>query len=162
MEVTPEEASEAGQVTIDNVETLYDEVFAAMRQQNLIAGIDAFLPPDGDGQALFSTLARNHTAVTPCLYGVAYSLAHNDLAAPRDANYAFVARSRRTPIKPLPPEKLALFRVMLPRLLKTTLRLHEAGVTLLAGTDVAADRIPGFQAARRKGFAGSGWTEPTH
>lgn len=94
--------------------------------------------------AQISTLARNHTSVTPCLYAVAYSLAHNDPAAPRDANDRYATRSQGRPIKPLPPEELVLFRAMLPRLLKTTLQLHKAGVTLLAGTDVAADRIPGF------------------
>jgi len=144
MEMTPAEASDAGQATIDNMEKLYDGVFAAAHQQDLIGGIDAFLAPAGEGQALFSTLARNHTAVTPCLYAVAYALAHNDPAAPRDANYRYVARSQRQPIKPLPPDELALFRAMLPRLLATTAQLDKAGVMLLAGTDVAADRIPGF------------------
>jgi imidazolonepropionase-like amidohydrolase len=82
--------------------------------------------------------------VTPSLYAVAYALAHNDSAASRDPNYRYVARSQRHPIKPVPPEELELFRAMLPRLQRTTLRLQQAGVTLLAGTDIAADRVPGF------------------
>jgi imidazolonepropionase-like amidohydrolase len=144
IELTPAEASDAGQATIDNLETLYDGVFAARHQGDLIGGIDAFLASDGEGAGLFSTLARNGTAVTPSLCAVAYALAHNDPAAPRDPHYRYVAKSQRQPIKPLPPEELAIFRAMLPRLLATTARLQNAGVSLLAGTDVAADRVPGF------------------
>jgi imidazolonepropionase-like amidohydrolase len=144
MEVTPAEASDAGQATIDNLETIYDGVFGAAHEHDLIAGIDTFLKPDGGGTALFATLARNGTAVTPSLYAVAYALAHNDPAAPRDPNYRYVARSQQHPIKPVPAEELELFRAMLPRLQQTTLRLQQAGVLLLAGTDIAADRVPGF------------------
>lgn len=144
MEVTPVEASNAGQATVDNLETIYDGVFGAGHEHDLIAGIDAFLAPGGDGAALFATLARNGTAVTPSLYAVAYALAHNDPAAARDPNYRYVARSQRHPIKPVPPEELELFRAMLSRLQRTTLRLQQAGVTILAGTDIAADRVPGF------------------
>lgn len=72
------------------------------------------------------------------------SLAHNDPAAPRDPNYRYVARSQRHAIKPVPAEGLELFRAMLPRLQQTTLQLQLAGVTLLAATDIAADRVPGF------------------
>ncbi len=143
MELTPIEASDAGQATIDNLETIYDGVFAAANEKDLIGGIDRFLAPGGGG-ALFATLARNRTAVTPSLYAVAYALKHNDPALPRDPNYRYVARSQRVPIKPVPPAELALFCAMLPRLQATTLRLQKAGVTLLAGTDVAADRVPGF------------------
>lgn len=110
----------------------------------MIGGIDRFLPPGGGGEGLFATLAKNSTAVTPSLYAVAYSLEHNDPARPRDRNYRYVARSQRVPIKAVPPDELALFRAMLPRLQATTLHLQKAGVTLLAGTDVAADRVPGF------------------
>ncbi len=144
MELTPAEASDAGQTTIDNLETIYDGVFAGANEKDLIGGIDNFLAPGGGGEALFATFARNGTAVTPSLYAVAYAVEHNDPARPRDLNYRYVARSQRVPIKPVPPSELALFQTMLPRLQATTLRLQKAGVTLLAGTDVAADRVPGF------------------
>ena len=93
---------------------------------------------------LSRTLARNGTAVTPSLYAVADAVAHNDPAAPRDPNDRYVAKSQRTPLKPIPPAELQQFREMLPRLQATTLRLQRAGVTVLAGTDVAASRVPGF------------------
>lgn len=144
MELTPAEASDAGQATIDNLETIYDGVFGAANDKDVIGGIDRFLAPGGGGDALFAKLARNGTAVTPSLYAVAYAVEHNDPARPRDPNYRYVARSQRVPIKPVSPSELALFQTMLPRLQATTLRLQKAGVTLLAGTDVAADRVPGF------------------
>ena len=144
IELTPAEASNAGQSTIDNLETIYDGMFAAAHQRDLIGGIDAFLKPGGGGDLLFATLARNGTAVTPIVYGVAYALAHNDPSAPRSPNYRYVARSQRTPLKPLPPDELAQFTAMLPRLLITVKRMQDAGVTILAGTDIAADRVPGF------------------
>ena len=37
-----------------------------------------------------------------------------------------------------------LYRAMYTGLLKTVARLQAAGVTILAGADVAGDRIPGF------------------
>ena len=144
MELTPAQASDAGQATIDNLETIYDGAFAAAHEHDLIGGIDAFLAADGDGEALFARLARNGTAVTPSLHAVAYALEHDDPASPPDPAYRYVARSQRQPAKPLPPGDLAMFRAMLPRLLLTTRRLQRAGVTLLAGTDIAADRVPGF------------------
>lgn len=49
--VTPIEASNAGQATIDNLETIYDRVFGTAHEHDLIAGIDAFLKPKGDGTA---------------------------------------------------------------------------------------------------------------
>ena len=144
MELTPAEVSDAGQATIDNLETIYDGVFGAANEADLIGGIDRFLAPGGGGDALFATLARNGTAVTPCLYAVADAVAHNAPGLPRDPNYRFVARSQRVPAKPIPPDELAQFHAMLPRLQATALRLQRAGVTLLAGTDVAGDRVPGF------------------
>ena len=89
-------------------------------------------------------LSLEAAIATLSLYAVAYAVEHNDPGRPRDPNYRYVARSQRVPIKPVPPEELALFRAMLPRLQATTLRLWKAGVTLLASTDVAADRVPGF------------------
>ena len=144
IEVTPAQASEDGQVTIDNLETIYDGVFAAANEKDLVSGIDTFLAPGGGGDALFATLARNGTAVTPSLYAVADAIAHNGSAAPPNPDERYVARSQRTPLKPIPAAELAQFRAMLPRLKATVLRLQQAGVTLLAGTDVAASRVPGF------------------
>ena len=47
-------------------------------------------------------------------------------------------------ICPLCPEAILDFRAMLPRLQKTIAKLQIAGVTLLAGSDIAGDRVPGF------------------
>ena len=144
IEVTPAEASNAGQATIDNLETIYDGVFRAKHEHDMAGGMDAFLKPGGDGDALFDTFRRNGTAVTPCVSTFATMIAHNDPAATQGPNYGYVAKSQRLPVKPVPADELAEFRAMLPRLLTTVARLQGAGVTLLAGTDIAANRVPGF------------------
>lgn len=144
IEVTPMEATTAGQSTIDNLETIYDGLFRAAHEKDVPGAIDAFLAPGEGGDALFEAMRRNGTAVTPCTAIFAYSLAHNDPAAAVDANYRYVAKSNRKALKPVPAEELAEFRAIYPRLLKTIARLQAAGVTVLAGTDIAGDRIPGF------------------
>lgn len=142
--VTPAEASNAGQTTIDNIETIYDDMFRASHEADMVGGMDTFLRPGGEGDTLFATLQRNGTAVTPCLATFASVIVHNDPSALPDLNYRYVAKSQRRPAKPIPAEQLADFRMMVPQLMKTIARLQAAGVTLLAGTDIAGDRVPGF------------------
>ena len=159
LEVTPAEASGAGQATIDNLETIYDGVFRSAHAHDLMAGIDAFLQPGAGGDVLFAALQRSGTAVTPCVATLADAIAHNAIDAPPDPHDRYVATSQRRPRTPVPVEELAEFRAMLPRLLTTIGRLQAAGVTLLAGTDIAADRVPGFSLHRElDALAGAGLT----
>jgi imidazolonepropionase-like amidohydrolase len=145
IEMTPEEVADAGQATIDNIETLYDGRFAAAHADDVAGGIKAFLRPDGDGGALFAAMARDGTATTPCLIAFARAIANTGAADPR---LRYVARSQRppppSPAPSLPATELAMFRAMLPELLATVGRMQQAGVVVLAGTDIATDRIPGF------------------
>ena len=142
--VSPAEASNAGQATIDNMETIYDGIFRANHAANIVGGIDLFLQPGGEGDKLFANLHLNGTAVTPCLSAFVSAAAEADPASPTDPNERIVARSQRHSAKPVAPEELVEFRAMLPRLSATVARLRAAGVALLAGTDVAGDRVPGF------------------
>jgi hypothetical protein len=54
IEVMPSEASNAGQSTIDNLETIYDGRFRAAHGNDMIEAMDAFLRPGGDGESLFA------------------------------------------------------------------------------------------------------------
>jgi hypothetical protein len=65
IEVAPIEASNAGQATIDNLETIYDGVFRVAHPNNVAEGTDAFLEADGPSGTLISILRANGTAVTP-------------------------------------------------------------------------------------------------
>ncbi len=142
--VDPAEAARAGQAQIDNVETIFVGRFRAEHEKNLIEAIDVFLTPRGEADALFAVFKQNGTAVTPCLSALESSLARNEASGARDPRYKYVARSNRRPAARLPPQEMAEFRSMLPRLRATINRLQSDGVILLAGTDIAADRVPGF------------------
>ena len=144
LEITPTEPSNAGQATIDNLETIYDGTFRAAHEHDMAHAMDAFLAPSGDADKVFATFKKNRTAVTPSVAILAYSIAHNNPAAAHDPLDRYVAKSQRKPPKPIPANDLAEFKAMLPRLMTTIARLQTDGVTLLAGTDVAGDRVPGF------------------
>jgi imidazolonepropionase-like amidohydrolase len=69
MTVSPEEASDAGQATIDHTDTLFEGTFAAgMGEQPLPDAIRKFRANGAD--ALFATFVANGTVVTPTLIAV--------------------------------------------------------------------------------------------
>jgi imidazolonepropionase-like amidohydrolase len=144
IEVTPIEASNAGQATIDNLETIYDGVFRTAHPNNVAEGIDAFLEADGASGTLLGILRANGTAVTPCVSAFADAIARANRNPDQCPNYRYVAKSQRVPLRPMSASDLKDFQAMLPRLQKTIAKLQTNGVTLLAGSDIAADRIPGF------------------
>jgi len=144
IEVTPLEATDAGQATIDNLETIYDGLFHAAHESDVAGGIDDFLAPGHDGDALIAALLRNQTAITPCIATFSDALASADVDAHQPPEYRYVARSERLQPHPVAAAELAEFRKMIPRLQRTIAKFATAGVTILAGSDIAADRIPGF------------------
>jgi imidazolonepropionase-like amidohydrolase len=159
LEVTPIEASEAGQATIDNLETIYDGTFRAAHPTDLVASIDAFLGLSGDSEPLLNAFRKNGTAVTPCLSTFMDAVDYANRIPDQRPNYRYVAKSQRVPLRPVSPLELKEFKAMIPRLQKTVAKLQEAGVTILAGTDVAADRVPGFSLQDElKALASSGLT----
>ena len=142
--MTAMQVSKAGQSTIDNLETIYDGVFAEANKEDLTAGIDRFLSVDGEFQALAQTLRANGTAVTPCLSALMNELASASLPNGSIGNIKYVAQSQRAYQRPVSAGDLAEFQKMIPRLQQTVAKLGKAGVTILAGTDLAASRVPGF------------------
>jgi len=62
IEINPSEASNAGQMTIDNLATIYDGQFRTAHGKDMSEAMDAFLRPGSDGDALFAILKRNGTA----------------------------------------------------------------------------------------------------
>lgn len=143
IEVTPIEASNSGQATIDNLETIYDGVFRAAYPNNIADGIDTFLRT-GASDTLMVALRANGTAVTPCYSAFADEIEHANQNLDQRPNYRYIAKSQRVPPRRVPISDLKDFRAMLPRLQATIAKMESSGVTLLAGTDVAAYRVPGF------------------
>jgi hypothetical protein len=116
-----------------------------IERKDLPDAIQRFLA-SRDSDALFHIFAKNHTSVTPVLGTLVWTLQQLSPGATPDPNSRYVALSMRKQFaKPqIPAEELDTLRREIPQLRATVLRMHQEGVMLLAGTDIAAVRIPGF------------------
>ena len=146
MTVTPEEASDAGEL-LEHTETLYEGTFsAALKDDELPDAIRRFRADGAD--ALFARFVKNRTSVTPVLVAWQYLLDHPGTSWEQDPRIRYVARSFQEKARAQPPpvsaEELPLLTRIVAEYRETVRQLDRAGVTLLAGTDIAAIRIPGF------------------
>lgn len=148
--VTPAEASDAGQSTIEHAETFFEGTFAkdagdanrpeAIRAWRLSAAADA----------LFATMVRNKTVVDPTLSAEAIAqrwlgrrpdprtkyLAASGVRETDEANKALLDSAAH-----LLPERKLLFR----QLSAVVGQMYRAGVQLVTGTDCQAGIVyPGF------------------
>jgi imidazolonepropionase-like amidohydrolase len=146
MTVTPEEASDAGQATVEHTETLFEGTFAAATK-----GIDL---PDAiqrfrakAAETLFARFVKNGTVVTPTLAAYRSIIDGGDPSRPPDPRSRYVALSLREAQKKTPPlsaAELAGFQRTFVELREVVRQLHRSGVKLMAGTDIAGARVPGF------------------
>ena len=146
LSVRPDEVSNAGQTTIENVESVYDGTFAeGIERKDLPNAIQRFLGST-DSDLLFRIFAKNRTAVTPVVGTFVWTLRQVAPGTTPDPNSRYVALSFRKQFAKtqIPAEELNMLNKELPQLLETVRRMNKDGVTLLAGTDIAAIRIPGF------------------
>jgi cytosine/adenosine deaminase-related metal-dependent hydrolase len=144
--ITPEEASDAGQRTIENADTLFEGMLVqGIPEEKLAAKIHEYIR-SGAADALFARFVKNHTAYTPAISQFEWSLRDADPAAPDDPRKRYVAKSLRDFFRkhPLEPSDRVAMTQMFPELLNAVGRMNQDGVTLLAGTDIAGSRIPGF------------------
>ena len=91
--VGPGEASKAGQRTIENIESLYYGTFAnGLAEKDIPNAIDKFLAsPASD--SLFKTFAKNHTAITPVLNTLRWTIDQSSPGYTADPYEMYVARS---------------------------------------------------------------------
>ena len=147
MTVTPEEASDAGQATVEHTETLFEGTFAA--------ALNGRPPTDAirqfraeKGEALFARFVKNGTVVTPSLMGIRTAIDASDPALAPDPRSRYVALSMRKASgqrpPPFPPEDVPARRAWFDELRETVRQMNRSGVTLITGTDIAVTRIPGF------------------
>jgi imidazolonepropionase-like amidohydrolase len=146
MTVTPEEASDAGQATIEHTETLFEGTFsAALKQQKLPDAIRQWRGEQAD--KLFARFVKNHTVVTPTLAGWHWLIEFSDLSLPPDPRSRYVALSMKKAF-PRPPktsaEELTDLKQRFAEFREVVRQMNRSGVTLMAGTDVAGPRVPGF------------------
>ena len=140
MTVTPAEASNGGQQTIEHVATLFEGTF-----HQLVVGslADAMRAWRAKGAAeLFATFVKNGTVFDPTL------IAYQRILEPADpAHLRYVAASLKKEAaerKPLTDEQLAEWKPVYAEYLEVTRLAHQAGVIMVTGSDIAADRVPGF------------------
>jgi imidazolonepropionase-like amidohydrolase len=146
LDVTPMEVSEAGQSTIENAETILTGVLSPLTPKDKLAtAADEFISSDA-AQKLFARFFANHTACTPVLFSFQWSLRAAEPAVPEDPRMRYVAKSLRgfAGEHTVPAAELKLMSEMFPEMMRLVSKMHQAGVTLLAGTDIAGPRIPGF------------------
>ena len=145
MTVTPAEASDAGQATIEHTETLFEGTFAAtLKGRTLFAAIRQFRPDEAN--LLFARFAANHTVSDPTLIAYRGSIDFSDPSLPPNPNLRYVAASNKKTLEQyrLPAAELAQWKQTFAELCEVVRQMHTAGVTLIAGTDIAGPRIPGF------------------
>lgn len=147
MEVTPTEASDAGQATIEHTQTLFEGTFSAKMKEGEVPGaIKQWLASDAP-DALFAKFVKNGTWVTPTLEGYLEMADLLDPAVPRDPRYRYVALSQQKDFEKLlkaNPMSAQEYRALNPALIEATARMHRDGVKMLAGTDAAGPRLVGF------------------
>lgn len=145
MTVTPEEASDAGQATIEHTETLFEGTFgAALKGRKLFEAIRQFREDEAD--KLFARFVRNHTVSDPTLIAYRGSIDFSEPGLPANPNLKYVAASNKKTLEQykLPAAELAQWKETFAELCEVVKQMHKARVTLIAGSDIAGPRIPGF------------------
>ncbi len=144
MTVRPEEASDAGQL-IEHEETLFEGTFSAdLTPAERPGALRRFYAEVAD--TLFARFVRNQTPVTSTLVAWQETVAWVDHGL-SDPRLRYVARSQIEALKRMPPlsaEEQAGVKQTFAELKEALRRLNRSGVMLLAGSDVAGPRIPGF------------------
>jgi imidazolonepropionase-like amidohydrolase len=132
-------------LTIEHTETLFEGTFAAALQKDgSVAGaIRDFRANAAD--ALFARFVKNGNAVTPTLVEYRSLLESADPAYPPDPRRRYLPKSLRdTPKRSFTAAQIAEARAAFEELKKVVGQMNRDGVTLLAGSDIANVRIPGF------------------
>ena len=148
--VSPEEASDAGQWTIEHVETLFEGTLSQARDDIPLAGPIERFKKDGAAE-LFGRFAKNRNWYTPTL--AAFEAGNRFLDPTPDRLDAYISQSSWEMLEgirkdPPPPAWLKDRMAQFPHHLELVGIAHNAGVGLLAGTDMAARIVPGFSLHR--------------
>lgn len=141
MTVTPEEASDAGQITIEHVATIFEGTFAASMPKDQKTSDAIGLWRSEHGDALFQRFAKNHTIFDPTL--APYN-PDSWNRGPRDRYVALSLRNEAEKRARPSPEEITEFKATFAEFEKVVGQANRNGVTIIAGTDIAAERVPGF------------------
>ena len=147
--VSPGEASDAGQASIEHTETLFEGTFAADHAgKDLTAAIAQWRATEAS--ELFAKFVRNGTLVDPTLIAQEYLVRSLEATKPDPRARYIAASARQEAEKMLGGARANLEKLLLERkpllgeFQKVTGMMNQAGVTLLAGTDLSVLHPPGF------------------
>jgi imidazolonepropionase-like amidohydrolase len=144
--VSPLEAADAGQASIEHTETLFEGTFATAHEgRDFVAEIANWRTTDAP--ALFAAFVRNGTRVDPTLVAQDQLVRTVEATSP-DARARYIAASARLEAeKTLGADMRKIVRErppLLKELQAVTGLMHRAGVVLVAGTDTSIFHPPGF------------------
>jgi len=156
-EVSPAEACEAGQASIEHIATLFEGTYLSRFEDEIEAFQGMGEWEESEGPSLAECFARQQTLFVPTLR--AYELQAHSAAAYDDPDPRLRYLSRevydrwRTDWAPYPtdrlPEVIALRQGLVDVGLSFVARLHAAGAPIGAGTDLAGTGLlPGFDLHR--------------
>lgn len=146
--VEPFEASNAGQTTIEHVETLFEGTFSsALNGVPLHEAINRWRTSPA-AQELFATFVKNGTVVDPTLVAGRWSIAwFGDPVEPRDRYVGASSRRQAAasldPLRPQATKLLAERRPVVRELEAVVGQMHRAGVRMITGTDLSFRFGPG-------------------
>lgn len=154
VEISPAEASNAGQYMIEHTETLFEGTFSAgLADVQLPGAMRAWLATKKP-EELAATFVHNGTWLDPTLAGYLEVADLYDPNIPRSPLYRYVAQSERKifadqlKAHPFSAEEVKALREHMNLLVDVTTRLHRGGVKLVTGTDAAGARLVGFSLQR--------------
>lgn len=147
MTVSPEEASDAGQQTIEHAETLFEGTFATAHGGQVTAANMAEWRASPEAAALFARFVRNGTGFDPTLIATGY-LVRTLSSANEDPRLRFMAAStaeqRRKALSAVPATLRDSLSPVMREREALTLQMQRAGVTIVTGTDMSFLHPPGF------------------
>jgi imidazolonepropionase-like amidohydrolase len=147
MTVSPAEASDAGQQTIEHVETLFEGTFATAHGGRVTAAAMAEWRASPESAALFEKFVRNGTVVDPTLVATG-DLVRTFESLNVDPRLRYVAKSalerRQQALASIVAALREQMRLQVAERQAVTLQMQRAGVTLITGTDASFLHPPGF------------------
>jgi imidazolonepropionase-like amidohydrolase len=153
-EVTPAEASQAGQYMIEHTETLFEGTFSAkLSDAQLPGAIHTWLATE-EPDKLFAEFVKNGTWVDPTVAGYLEVADMFDPKISPDPRYRYVAASQRKKWEeqqkqhPMSAEEVRSTHEHMNELVEVTARMYKDHVRMVAGTDAAGPRLVGFSLHR--------------
>jgi imidazolonepropionase-like amidohydrolase len=126
---------------------LFEGTFAAaLKDRKLPEAIRQFRREDAE--KVFARFVKNKTVADPTLVAYRSIIEASDPSRPPDPRSRYVALSLKQEwqkrAQPVSAADLAEYKQTFAELIEVVRQMHRSGVVLLAGSDIAGPRVPGF------------------